>query len=148
MGYGCLYQCKDTKFLAIHNLFVCLIFCFVLFISVQRYEIFSNSQQFLSFMANLLVVYISAKIRNFQQFTTLCLRIVLVSRLFISVQRYEIFSNSQRLATSSMCCLVVYISAKIRNFQQFTTNIQRVCKGSQLFISVQRYEIFSNSQRR
>ena len=41
--------------------------------------------------------------------------------LFISVQRYEILSNSQLELVCSYSPIVVYLCAKIRNFKQFTT---------------------------
>ena len=88
------------------------------------------------------------------------------------VQRYEIFCNSQHkevFMDESVCCLcrckdtkffaihnpqgggdgvgrVVYAGAKIRNFLQFTTRIPEQSADPELFMPVQRYEIFCNSQ--
>ena len=66
----CLCRCKDTKFFAIHN-------------PILKEEEREK------------VVYAGAKIRNFLQFTTVHLFDVIVHRLFMPVQRYEIFCNSQ-----------------------------------------------------
>ena len=96
------------------------------------------------------VVYAGAKIRNFLQFTTLLFLFCHSSLLFMPVQRYEIFCNSQLKYAkdySDAGCLcrckdtkffaihnylfkilepetVVYAGAKIRNFLQFTTDTE------------------------
>ena len=118
----CLCRCKDTNFFAIHN-------------------------DDASISANDVVVYAGAKIRNFLQFTTSAFSSPVASLLFMPVQRYEIFCNSQQYSVRPKlprCCLcrckdtkffaihnfrtaphffsrVVYAGAKIRNFLQFTT---------------------------
>ena len=95
--FGCLCRCKDTKFFAIHNR--------------------------LSYLRpRCSVVYAGAKIRNFLQFTTPKARQRGNKELFMPVQRYEIFCNSQRCCTAVTFCSVVYAGAKIRNFLQFTTS--------------------------
>ena len=67
------------------------------------------------------VVYAGAKIRNFLQFTTPSSPRRNCCSLFMPVQRYEIFCNSQHLAVIDAVDAVVYAGAKIRNFLQFTT---------------------------
>ena len=222
---GCLCRCKDTKFFAIHNREefpvgdVVVVYAgakirnflqfttakrlgsdlAALFMPVQRYEIFCNSQlkcpckiRFPSCLCRCKdtkffaihnfhrqaqhgqrVVYAGAKIRNFLQFTTCCPICIHVILLFMPVQRYEIFCNSQQLTDDIIKirgCLcrckdtkffaihntghiiiykprVVYAGAKIRNFLQFTTIKIFLTAKLQLFMPVQRYEIFCNSQQ-
>ena len=145
---------------------------FPLFMPVQRYEIFCNSQPQPTNNAAGVVVYAGAKIRNFLQFTTSRITGINQGQLFMPVQRYEIFCNSQpprSCASSSSGCLcrckdtkffaihnrrfrlrysgrVVYAGAKIRNFLQFTTPQDKISEYVTLFMPVQRYEIFCNSQ--
>ena len=92
--------------------------------------------------------------------------------LFVLLQRYTFWSNSQRwikIITNSSSCLyyckdtlfeaihnrqwvairrkeVVCITAKIHFLKQFTTNRVLRCLASLLFVLLQRYTFWSNSQ--
>ena len=115
--------------------------------TLQRYEIFSKSQQRVRKSGDFRDVVYLAKVRNFQQITTSACNIDSVCQMLFTLQRYEIFSKSQRpsrgVTEYDRCCLpckgtkflanhnrqylclsqmqdVVYL-AKVRNFQQITT---------------------------
>ena len=66
--------------------------------------------------------------------------------MFITLQRYEILSKSQRLGHHQPNDVGVYHSAKIRNFKQITTMTRFLTKLVEVFITLQRYEILSKSQ--
>ena len=92
--------------------------------------------------------------------------------MLFTLQRYEFFSKSQlpmiSLAMNRRCCLpckgtnflanhnrifaqmqnssdVVYL-AKVRIFQQITTNVNRAIIVNEMLFTLQRYEFFSKSQ--
>ena len=120
---SCLCRCKDTKFFAIHNR------CFLV-------------------QGNREVVYAGAKIRIFLQFTTLvCYSIVFISCLCRCKDTKFFAIHNRRHGVPPAVC-VVYAGAKIRNFLQFTTAQIRRSYKLVLFMPVQRYEIFCNSQPR
>ena len=126
----CCLPCKGTNFLANHNISH-LINC-----------------------SNIDVVYL-AKVRIFQQITTRLLLLQVKEGMLFTLQRYEFFSKSQQMemkdACGDRCCLpckgtnflanhnrlriaqasmpdVVYL-AKVRIFQQITTEINAIIKG-------------------
>ena len=119
------------------------------------------------------VVYL-AKVRIFQQITTLWSRDKQSRKMLFTLQRYEFFSKSQPfvepcfapagcclpckgtnfLANHNMLCAtllhpqgVVYL-AKVRIFQQITTERVGFTVTSKMLFTLQRYEFFSKSQRR
>ena len=117
--------------------------CFTL----QRYKIESNSQRQPRKQHRHNVVFYTAKIQNWKQFTTLESGFLRIFRLCFTLQRYKIESNSQPLyvtclpnascvlhckdtklkaihnKTLGWYCLstVVFYTAKIQNWKQFTT---------------------------
>ena len=145
--FRCVSHCKDTKLKAIHNSLV----CFPLF---------------------LFVVFHTAKIQNWKQFTTTVKFVLYRQMLCFTLQRYKIESNSQHVTMPSddkICCvshckdtklkaihnfvryfyffwLVVFHTAKIQNWKQFTTNLRKLKHLYQLCFTLQRYKIESNSQ--
>ena len=66
--------------------------------------------------------------------------------VFITLQRYEILSKSQRDFLGGVVSNGVYHSAKIRNFKQITTAKKVINEFGKVFITLQRYEILSKSQ--
>ena len=92
----CVSHCKDTKLKAIHNEWRC-------FWLLWR------------------VVFHTAKIQNWKQFTTSTIFLVLSGELCFTLQRYKIESNSQLLFCYYSFCHVVFHTAKIQNWKQFTT---------------------------
>ena len=92
-------------------------------------------------------VYHSAKIRNFKQITTSVMVASPKKGVFITLQRYEILSKSQQHVGHGCGFHGVYHSAKIRNFKQITTSVQAHAQPAWVFITLQRYEILSKSQR-
>ena len=144
---GCLYYCKDTLFEAIHNPLTAL-------------------------LRDNTVVCITAKIHFLKQFTTHTCRTFQYLVLFVLLQRYTFWSNSQlgldaKLLGSS--CLyyckdtlfeaihntyptdfvsanVVCITAKIHFLKQFTTDTAYIYDVHRLFVLLQRYTFWSNSQ--
>ena len=119
----CVLHCKDTKLKAIHNQQVRPCNANKLCFTLQRYKIESNSQRLLSipFFANCCVlhckdtklkaihnispdsraattvVFYTAKIQNWKQFTTMTKTVIITCRLCFTLQRYKIESNSQHL---------------------------------------------------
>ena len=89
----------------------------MVFITLQRYEILSKSQHRLVYPLGFLGVYHSAKIRNFKQITTAFSATFAFFVVFITLQRYEILSKSQRSRDQLTLRAGVYHSAKIRNFK-------------------------------
>ena len=121
-GRCCVSHCKDTKLKAIHNMWQCHL--------MTRF-----------------VVFHTAKIQNWKQFTTLCDTFISFDLLCFTLQRYKIESNSQQISvswntfiscvshckdtklkaihnpstTTSSSSTVVFYTAKIQNWKQFTT---------------------------
>ena len=144
----CLYYCKDTLFEAIHN-------------------------NFLEKILSPNVVCITAKIHFLKQFTTKRYSTLMGLKLFVLLQRYTFWSNSQRLSRYQYPARVVCITAKIHFLKQFTTlycllmilfSCLYYCKDTLfeaihnlmvplvvsllLFVLLQRYTFWSNSQPR
>ena len=117
-----------------------------LLIPVQRYEILSKSQLSGGWVVREAVVDTCAKIRNFKQITTSEQIYTYFTLLLIPVQRYEILSKSQLYRFRQNTNVVVDTCAKIRNFKQITTDVDRLLSRDVLLIPVQRYEILSKSQ--
>ena len=118
----CVSHCKDTKLKAIHN---------------KTIDLFLLPW----------VVFHTAKIQNWKQFTTIEGGITLIKKLCFTLQRYKIESNSQHYilwTCKTQCCVshckdtklkaihnwidslviseyVVFHTAKIQNWKQFTT---------------------------
>ena len=121
MMMSCVSHCKDTKLKAIHNVQKSENFPTRLCFTLQRYKIESNSQQpikskptplgcvshckdtklkaihnkFNTCTLNQIVVFHTAKIQNWKQFTTEIVGISISERLCFTLQRYKIESNSQ-----------------------------------------------------
>ncbi len=145
---SCFLYCKDTIFRANHN-------------RAEGYSI-----------RELVVSYI-AKIRFFEQITTLICGGFFNRTLFLILQRYDFSSKSQQGAafpTRSVSCflyckdtifranhnvrgvavcqaVVVSYIAKIRFFEQITTIGVKVSICNTLFLILQRYDFSSKSQR-
>ena len=144
----CCLPCKGTNFLANHNTYL----------GYGEPEVD--------------VVYL-AKVRIFQQITTCNRYYIYKCQMLFTLQRYEFFSKSQHnLAIRDKhlgCCLpckgtnflanhnrtaftsklqldVVYL-AKVRIFQQITTQEDELYEPSMMLFTLQRYEFFSKSQR-
>ena len=119
----CFCECKDTKFFAIHNN-ECrqLRLRRVVSASAKIRNFLQFTTLYHAFKIGGRVVSASAKIRNFLQFTTRPCKCQQGRTLFLRVQRYEIFCNSQPMQACRYRPPVVSASAKIRNFLQFTTN--------------------------
>ena len=144
---SCVLHCKDTKLKAIHN--------------------------YSSRLADRpRVVFYTAKIQNWKQFTTQNYNTMMWRMLCFTLQRYKIESNSQRdnfnKYRRESCVLhckdtklkaihnvwgqgcsvgqVVFYTAKIQNWKQFTTHSNNCACYLQLCFTLQRYKIESNSQ--
>ena len=91
-----MYYCKDTLFEAIHNR--------------KRRE-----------HRTYYVVCITAKIHFLKQFTTGNATLLSVIALFVLLQRYTFWSNSQQSLSIVILHIVVCITAKIHFLKQFTT---------------------------
>ena len=118
------------------------------------------------------VVCITAKIHFLKQFTTCREYKVNWQVLFVLLQRYTFWSNSQHILVIHHIVYVVCITAKIHFLKQFTTDVYNsvfavcclyYCKDTLfeaihniifftlsyigLFVLLQRYTFWSNSQR-
>ena len=142
----CLYQCKDTKFLAIHNWSKSTNNAILLFIPVQRYEIFSNSQPILNHWFFGVGCLYQCKDTKFLAIHNSEARHLVDKRLFIPVQRYEIFSNSQPWNWGWRKRQGCLYQCKDTKFLAIHNMARATLIYNALFIPVQRYEIFSNSQ--
>ena len=126
-AWCCVLHCKDTKLKAIHN-------------------------DYLFRQKNQHVVFYTAKIQNWKQFTTNPQTKLQVQQLCFTLQRYKIESNSQlmiQLMREYRSCVlhckdtklkaihnsfvislfatpVVFYTAKIQNWKQFTTRKMRI----------------------
>ena len=146
--FRCLCYYKDTHFEAIHNTGMPL----------------KLAQQ---------VVYATTKIHILKQFTTNGMLINVAYMLFMLLQRYTFWSNSQHNTarpSCTSCCLcyykdthfeaihnsrcnnpicngVVYATTKIHILKQFTTSWEVPPPTLWLFMLLQRYTFWSNSQQ-
>ena len=120
---GCVSHCKDTKLKAIHNVPPTV-------------------------PPTVPVVFHTAKIQNWKQFTTHGFIIGILSVLCFTLQRYKIESNSQLPVILATSGLVVFHTAKIQNWKQFTTNLTPARLTKSLCFTLQRYKIESNSQQK
>ena len=170
---GCLYYCKDTLFEAIHNIsdtedyeaqVVCITakihflkqftttgyakaYVNVLFVLLQRYTFWSNSQPYGDGQTfNVCCLYyckdtLFEAIHNYIRISSYSLW------LFVLLQRYTFWSNSQHCSNPNFIGLVVCITAKIHFLKQFTTVCSLFTFSVSLFVLLQRYTFWSNSQR-
>ena len=84
---------------------------FPLFMLLQRYTFWSNSQHNVSAPVHGVVVYATTKIHILKQFTTNYKQHHFQKELFMLLQRYTFWSNSQQLSlmrANSVCCLCYY----------------------------------------
>ena len=118
---SCLYYCKDTLFEAIHNFFI--------------------SSYWWDY-----VVCITAKIHFLKQFTTLIgMTAIYPGCLYYCKDTlFEAIHNVHLLRL--LFKLVVCITAKIHFLKQFTTFIPTLIHRVKLFVLLQRYTFWSNSQ--
>ena len=121
MPTSCFLYCKDTIFRANHN-----------------------HRTTLTHL-NVVVSYI-AKIRFFEQITTQNGKAIQHQALFLILQRYDFSSKSQHKPTPFVYIVVVSYIAKIRFFEQITTNKSRNIFRNLLFLILQRYDFSSKSQ--
>ena len=142
----CLYYCKDTLFEAIHNHNVVYSVYLVLFVLLQRYTFWSNSQPLDNQYKIIGVVCITAKIHFLKQFTTNFSHIYFTfSCLYYCKDTLfeAIHNNGFKLVVNSQ---VVCITAKIHFLKQFTTRDLTTSICLRLFVLLQRYTFWSNSQ--
>ena len=118
---SCLYYCKDTLFEAIHNRLSTLQSLRPLFVLLQRYTFWSNSQ----------------RLSTADSFRGCCLYYC-KDTLFEAIHNYT--------QTRLLDVLVVCITAKIHFLKQFTTCYRKSAVTPLLFVLLQRYTFWSNSQ--
>ena len=92
-----------------------------LFVLLQRYTFWSNSQLYSNWLELKKVVCITAKIHFLKQFTTYHQVMLQLLTLFVLLQRYTFWSNSQQSTEVLRINVVVCITAKIHFLKQFTT---------------------------
>ena len=113
---------------------------------MQRYTFWSNSQRnnFSSDSGG--VVRANAKIHILKQFTTKTKRNLLNGELYVLMQRYTFWSNSQLVVVLVLDIVVVRANAKIHILKQFTTIGLNQFSDFKLYVLMQRYTFWSNSQ--
>ena len=120
---------------------------YLLYVLMQRYTFWSNSQQIIEVTALMSVVRANAKIHILKQFTTALTIDLQALPLYVLMQRYTFWSNSQPNQANRIYKTVVRANAKIHNLKQFTTNYPTLPKKKRLYVLMQRYTFWSNSQR-
>ena len=93
---GCLCHRKGNEFWANHNFFELLIL-------------------------RLIVVFVTAKVMNFEQITTFKRTSVISSSCLCHRKGNEFWANHNRMFIPLLHLLVVFVTAKVMNFEQITT---------------------------
>ena len=119
---------------------------FELYVLMQRYTFWSNSQHMPTEPTDVDVVRANAKIHILKQFTTRVHRHHCYQLLYVLMQRYTFWSNSQLVKLSGLVLVVVRANAKIHILKQFTTLVGGVLTAPSLYVLMQRYTFWSNSQ--
>ena len=140
---------------------------------MQRYTFWSNSQPKPYHHNQFHVVRANAKIHILKQFTTKHHLLAGLRMLYVLMQRYTFWSNSQHLSVTYHYATVVRANAKIHILKQFTTYDAKTAEGAivvranakihilkqfttiwrneafagWLYVLMQRYTFWSNSQR-
>mgnify|MGYP001737301258 CR=1 FL=1 len=117
-----------------------------LYVLMQRYTFWSNSQHVVRIGMPIVVVRANAKIHILKQFTTRQQTIGQAHQLYVLMQRYTFWSNSQQGRFYTLPVIVVRANAKIHILKQFTTNTFSFQIGEGLYVLMQRYTFWSNSQ--
>ena len=117
----CVSHCKDTKLKAIHNA------------RFYNWNTFS-------------VVFHTAKIQNWKQFTTTCNSCNVWSCCVSHCKDTKLKAIHNKFNTCTLNQIVVFHTAKIQNWKQFTTEIVGISISERLCFTLQRYKIESNSQ--
>ena len=117
-----------------------------LYVLMQRYTFWSNSQQLTSSDNLPFVVRANAKIHILKQFTTINKPDSYSPALYVLMQRYTFWSNSQLALLFLVCSIVVRANAKIHILKQFTTFQSASSNAASLYVLMQRYTFWSNSQ--
>ena len=120
----------------------------LLYVLMQRYTFWSNSQRVQHLNIQAWVVRANAKIHILKQFTTKAVDIRRALVLYVLMQRYTFWSNSQRQFATINRCKVVRANAKIHILKQFTTCEKLHRPSCQLYVLMQRYTFWGNSQQR
>ena len=118
----------------------------MLYVLMQRYTFWSNSQLLLALSTFVPVVRANAKIHILKQFTTVLIFSSVQAMLYVLMQRYTFWSNSQHQLSCTAHLWVVRANAKIHILKQFTTLMAKVLCFSLLYVLMQRYTFWSNSQ--
>ena len=113
---------------------------------MQRYTFWSNSQLYLAPWLSWCVVRANAKIHILKQFTTKFLSYGEEAELYVLMQRYTFWSNSQPILVTFNRSSVVRANAKIHILKQFTTLDRVRAFLVELYVLMQRYTFWSNSQ--
>ena len=92
------------------------------------------------------VVRANAKIHILKQFTTKYYQTTNILELYVLMQRYTFWSNSQLILAISAGGQVVRANAKIHILKQFTTKLNVEQQKNLLYVLMQRYTFWSNSQ--
>ena len=119
---------------------------FQLYVLMQRYTFWSNSQLQVLMNALFMVVRANAKIHILKQFTTYASTVTSSGKLYVLMQRYTFWSNSQQVKVVLSLIKVVRANAKIHILKQFTTLGVMQWHLHQLYVLMQRYTFWSNSQ--
>ena len=114
--------------------------------TLQRYEFFSKSQLKRIENDSLTDVVYLAKVRIFQQITTHLEIHVILKGCCLPCKGTNFLANHNQLFKVFLLENDVVYLAKVRIFQQITTEISYDCFLPQMLFTLQRYEFFSKSQ--
>ena len=119
---------------------------YTLFVLLQRYTFWSNSQLSTPYFIVFCVVCITAKIHFLKQFTTFCIKVRFHLRLFVLLQRYTFWSNSQLVIPFLNTCHSCLYYCKDTLFEAIHNLYVVEHSRRKLFVLLQRYTFWSNSQ--
>ena len=121
---------------------------FWMLFTLQRYEFFSKSQLALTLKIKKADVIYLAKVRIFQQITTLQYSSPQSAAMLFTLQRYEFFSKSQLAWLPEITGIRCYLPCKGTNFLANHNYIRLLAWHCLMLFTLQRYEFFSKSQHR
>ena len=114
--------------------------------TLQRYEFFSKSQLVVVIWQRYVDVVYLAKVRIFQQITTVFRPSYSSRRMLFTLQRYEFFSKSQQVRPTKRELLGCCLPCKGTNFLANHNNSVCGYFRARMLFTLQRYEFFSKSQ--
>ena len=119
----CLCYRKGNEFWANHNFsFITSRLCFVVFVTAKVMNFEQITTYGATWNKTAQVVFVTAKVMNFEQITTHSARLCTLCGCLCYRKGNEFWANHNKLVNSFLCQCVVFVTAKVMNFEQITTN--------------------------